>query len=264
MTLLTSVGKPADRPVLATICGDSGLGKTTTAVTFPNPIVIRAEDGLQAVPAKIRPDAFPLIHKVDDLWEQVTALIKEDHNYKTLVIDSVTALERLFIQYVIDSDPKNPATINQAMGGYGSGMAAVATLHQRLRKACGILNERKNMNIIFVAHADTETIELPDQDAYQRYSLRLGKKSVACYVDDVDVVGFLKLETFTKGDGDKKKAISTGDRLMVTYATASNVSKNRYGITEDIPVVIGKNPLAPYIPFLNNEEKQDGYIKADK
>jgi len=29
MSILSTVSKPADRPVIVTICGDSGLGKTT-------------------------------------------------------------------------------------------------------------------------------------------------------------------------------------------------------------------------------------------
>jgi hypothetical protein len=251
MSLLTSISKPADRPPIVTICGDSGTGKTTLAATFPEPIVIRAEDGLQAIPMEIRPDAFPVVRTVENLWEQLTTLIREKHVYKTVIIDSVTALERLFIQHVIDSDPKQPKSIIQAMGGYGAGLSAVATLHQRVRKACGALND-KDMTIVFVAHADTETIELPDSDPYSRYSLRLGKKSVSSYVDDSDIVGFLKLETFTKGDGERKKAISTGGRVLVAYATAANVSKNRYGIVDDLPVELNKNPLNK---FLNRGKK---------
>jgi hypothetical protein len=248
--MLNTIQKPADRPVLVTICGDAGLGKTSLACTFPSPVVIRAEDGLQAIPTAHRPDAFPVIQKEADLWEQIKALLQEEHDYKTLVIDSVTALERMFVQHVIDSDPKNPRSINQALGGYGAGMQAVAGMHQRVRKACGMLNDRKQMNIVFVAHADTETIELPDSDTYTRYNLRLSKKSIAPYVDDVDLVGFIKLETFTMGDGERKKAVSDGTRLLVTYATAANISKNRYGITEDLIVKQGENPLVNYIEVL--------------
>jgi len=254
MSILSSISKPADRPVIVTICGDSGLGKTSLAATFPNPIFVRAEDGLQAIPADKRPDAFPVLTKESDLWDQLMALLRENHEYKTLVIDSVTALERMFIAHVVESDPKQPRSINQALGGYGAGLSAVATMHQRVRKACGLLNERKGMHIVFVAHADTETIELPDEDAYTRYSLRLGKKSMAPYVDDSDVVGFLKLETFTRGnEGERKKALSDGTRLMVCHASASNVSKNRYGITEPLYVKQGENPLAVVIPSLSTK-----------
>lgn len=250
MSLSTMVEKPTDKPVIATILGDAGLGKTSLACTFPKPIVIRAEDGLQSIPVEQRPDALPLITKVDQLFDQLMLLVKEDHDYKTLVIDSVTALERLFIQDVIDNDPKNPKGINQALGGYGNGTAAVAAQHERVRKACGILRDRKGMNIVFIAHAEVETISPPDDEDYSRYSLRIGKKSVAPYTDDVDLVGFVKLETFTKGDGDKKKAISSGGRVVVCHATASNVSKNRYGIEEELPFEKGVNPFTNYINTL--------------
>ena len=251
MSVLSTVSKPKDRPVIMTVCGDSGMGKTSLAATFPKPIVIRGEDGLQAIPDGSRPDAFPLLQSADDLWDQITGLLKEDHDYKTVIVDSVTALERLFIQHVMDSDPKKPRSIAQALGGYGAGLSAVAAMHQRVRKACGLLNERKGMHVVFVAHADTEVIELPDQDPYTRYSLRLGKKSMAPYVDDSDVVGFLRLETFTTGDGERKKAISDGTREIITYATAASVSKNRFGITEPLKVNAGENPFVGIIGSLN-------------
>jgi len=247
---IATIEKPKDRPVICTICGDAGMGKSTLASTFPKPIFIRAEDGLQAIPLDQRPDAFPVLATVDDLWTQLGSLIKEEHEYKTVVIDSVTALERLFVQHVIDSDPKKPASINQALGGYGTGMQAVASLHHRIRKAAGLLNGTRGMHVVFIAHAETETLELPDQDAYSRYTLRLGKKSLAPYVDDSDLVGFLKLQTFVRGEEGKKKAISTGQRVLVAYATPANVSKNRYGITEDIPVNQNENPLTQFITTL--------------
>ena len=250
MSLLSTISKPEDRAIIATILGDAGLGKTSLANTFPNPIFIRAEDGLQAIPLETRPDAFPELTGVDDLWAQLKSLITEDHEYKTVVIDSVTALERIFIEHIVDTDPKKPKSINQAMGGYGNGTLAVGALHGRVRKACGILN-KKGMHIVFIAHADTETIDLPDGEPYTRYNLRLGKKSVAPYVDDVDLVGFLKLNKFLKGEKDeKKKAISDGTRVLSVTATAANVSKNRYGITQDLPVVQNENPLSQYVTGL--------------
>lgn len=257
MSVLSTISKPKDRAIIATICGDSGMGKTTLAATWPKPIVMRAEDGLQAIPDGERPDAFPLIQKVEEVWAQLAALLQEEHSYKTLIVDSATALERLFIQNVIDNDPKQPKGINQALGGYGAGLSAVASMHQRVRRACGLLNERKGMHVVFVAHADTETIELPDQDPYTRYTVRLGKKSIAPYVDDSDIVGFLRLETYTTGDGERKKAISDGTRELITYATAANVSKNRFGIVKPIVVKRGENPLIGIVPSL-------GAVKTDK
>jgi len=84
-----------------------------------------------------------------------------------------------------------------------------------------------------------------------RYDLRLGKKSVSYYTDDADIVAFIKLEAFIKSeDGKKSKAFSDGTRLLTAYATAANVSKNRFGIKEDLVLVEGSNPLVDYIKIL--------------
>lgn len=244
MSVLASISKPANRPPIITVCGDAGTGKTSLAATFPNPIVIRAEDGLQSIPASRRPDAFPVLRTADDVWPQLMALLQEDHDYKTVIIDSVSTLEQLFIRHVMESDGR-AKSINQALGGYGAGIAAVAAMHQRVRKAAGLLNERKGMAVIFISHADLEAVRPPDNDDYTRYSLRLMAKSLPPYVDDVDMVAFVRLVSALRGEeGDRKKVISNGDREVICYATAASVSKNRYGITEPLDFTPGENPFA--------------------
>lgn len=244
MSVLSTIKKPETRAPIITICGDAGTGKTSLAATFPNPIVIRAEDGLMSIPADKRPDAFPLLKSADELWPQLLALLQEDHDYKTLVVDSVSACEQLFIKDVMDRDGR-AKSINQALGGYGAGAAAVAAMHQRLRKGAGLLNERKGMAVVFISHADLEAVRPPDQDDYTRYSLRLMGKSLPPYVDDVDMVGFVRLVSALRGDeGDRKKIISNGDREVICHATAASVSKNRFGITEPLEFSAGENPFA--------------------
>jgi AAA domain len=261
MSLLSTVEKPQDRPPIITICGDAGTGKTRLAATFPNAIFIRGEDGLQSVPKADRPDAFPILKTADQLFEQMMALIKEPHEYKTVVIDSVSAIEQLFIADVLARDGK-AKSLNQALGGYGNGRGAVATMHQRLRKAAQALSDRRGVTVVFIAHADIEKMSLPDSDDYSRYSLRLMPTSLPYYVDDVDMVAFIRLVTAVRGDdGERKRAVSTGDREIICHAAASCVSKNRYGITEPIDVPEGENPLLALIPGMGAKPKA---VKAKK
>lgn len=243
MSVLSTVSRPSSRPPIITIAGDAGTGKTSLACQFPDPIVIRAEDGLGSIPYDQRPDAFPLLQSGDDLWDQVKALLHEDHDYKTVIVDSVTALDPMFTQSILASDGR-AKTLSTAMGGYGAGYQALASMHARLRKGLGLLNERKNMAVVFVAHADLETMRLPDVDDYSRYSLRMNAKSLPPYIDDVDMVGFVRLAAVVRGDeGERKKVISNGDRELICHATAASVAKNRFGITDAIELPAGENPL---------------------
>ena len=256
MSILATAGKPQNRPVAITILGDAGLGKTSLAASFPKPIFIRSEDGLRSVPEKMMPDAFPLIKSVEELWAQLTALIREDHDYQTLVIDTITTLDTIFTDHVLESDPKKSKSLNQAHGGYGAGRDMIASLHRRVRNAAGMLMDR-GMNVVFVAHAETVRIEPPDANAYTKYAMRMNEKSTLPYIDNVDAIGFIRLETYVVGDGEVKKAHSDGTRQMVCHAMAANVSKNRFGITEPITLEVGVNPFAAYLPAPTKPKKDE-------
>lgn len=240
--------KAAVRPPIITICGDAGTGKSSLAATFPNPVFIRVEDGVgrihDAVPI---PDTFPVIRTEEDLQEQLIWLLNEDHEYKTVVIDSVSALESVFTDAILKQDGRSK-TLATALGGYGAGYAALASRHRGIRKMCGLISERRGMAIVFISHADLETMRLPDTDDYSRYSLRLNSKSLPAYVDDVDLVGFVRLVSALRGDeGDRKKVVSNGDRELICFATAASVSKNGYGITDPLELEPGVNPLIPFM-----------------
>lgn len=253
-----TISKPEARPPILTICGDAGTGKSSLAATFPNPIFIRIEDGVSRIHDAVpMPDVFPVVTCEEDLQAQLMWLLKEDHKYKTIVVDSVSALEALFTDAVLKQDGR-AKTLSTALGGYGAGYAALASRHRGIRKMCGILNSRRGMAVVFISHADLETMRLPDSDDFQRYSLRLNTKSLPAYVDDVDLVGFVRLVQALKGEeGDRKKVVSNGDRELVCYATAASVSKNGYGITEPLDLEPGKNPLLPFM-----RAKRDGAVKA--
>jgi len=230
-----------------TLVGTPGTGKTSTACTFPEPYLIRTQG--EDVPRDVNPvpASLGITDTTDFLWQQLTALLQDEHDYQTLIIDSVTGLESMFIQDILRQDTKAKG-INQALGGYGAGPAAVAANHMRVRKAVELLRTKRNMNTVFVAHADIGRIDPPDSEGFNQYTLRLANKSMAPYTDSVDVVGFLRQATILRGDeGETKKAIGTGEIILTSYLNPAFVSKNRLGLKEDITVVQGENPLAAYL-----------------
>lgn len=248
MSILETASVPEAGPQIITICGDAGLGKSSLAATFPKPIFVRCEDGVARVPQAFRPAALPPIRSEDQLWEQLKALVHEEHDYKTAVIDTVSAADRMFVQSILKQDGK-AKSLNQALGGYGAGFSALAARHQQVRNAAEMMRMKRGMNVVFLAHTEVGTMRLPDMDDFSRYSLRMTHdKSLPPYLDDVDAVGFLRQRIVLRGDdGDRKKAVSDDTRELVMHVTASNVSKNAYGITEPIEVKLGENPLAEFV-----------------
>jgi hypothetical protein len=248
LSILEQASVPSMGPQIITFCGDAGVGKSSLAATFEKPIFIRGEDGVARIPENFRPNALPVIRGEAELWDQVKALLREDHNYKTAVFDTVSALDRMFVTEILKQDGK-AKSLNQAFGGYGAGFSALAAKHQQLRNGAEMLRAKKGMNVIFLAHTEIDTVHPPDADDYSRYSLRMThSKSLPPYLDDVDAVGFLRQKIVIRGDeGERKKAISGNERELVMQLTAANVSKNAYGITEAIDVKLGVNPLAQYL-----------------
>lgn len=269
MSILQRASKPEREPIVATIVGTAGSGKTSLASTFPDAILVRTQG--EALPRDIAtpPDSLPELQTADDLWEILKALLNDEHNYKTLILDSVTGLDSLFTADVLDQEAKNGGKargIIQALGGYGAGPAAVQASHMRVRKAVEFLRKRRGMHTVFVGHADIADVSPPDGDPFSHYTLRLPKKSIAPYTDAVDLVGFLKQDRIVRGATEAKpdraakpgRAITTGDRVLVTYLQPASLSKNRFGIEEDISVQKGVNPLA----FLLDEPKTPKKAKA--
>lgn len=246
MSILERAKQPEMGAIAATIVGSAGSGKNTLAASFPAPLFISTPGETTPRDIEETPDTLK-IESVPELWEVLKAVINDKHEYQTIVFDSVTGLEQLFIADVIASDPK-AKSINQAAGGYGAGRAAVAAMHGRVGKAAEIIRSKRNMNVLFLAHADISRIDPPDSEGYTQYTLRLGEKSLPPYVDNVDLVGFIKQVAILKGEEGSRKAVTTGDRVLVTYMTPASVAKNRFGITDDIDFIKGQNPLAPYLP----------------
>lgn len=245
---LTQLQKPTgQRPIIVTLFGEGGMGKTSLAAMFPKPVFIRTEDGTASLRGNDNVSLFPLASSSQDVLDAIEALATQEHDFKTVVIDSVTQLATLIEHEIVAADPK-AKSINQAGGGYGAGYGAAAERHCKVREWAGALAYERGMNVVFIGHADTEQMDLPDMDPYTRYSVRLHKKSVPHYTDNVDAVCMIRLQTFTRGEGDTKRAISTGEREIICYPQAASVTKNRFNITEPIPFSFsGGNPFEEYV-----------------
>src|SRR4029077_464873 len=85
------------RPIFAVLEGPSGVGKSTFASEADNPIFIPTERGLD----QITTAKFPTPKTLEEFGAYLKAIDEESHEYKTVVIDTIDALELLIFDAVI-------------------------------------------------------------------------------------------------------------------------------------------------------------------
>ena len=275
MSYLSQVKKPTPQAPVITIVGFAGSGKSSLAGLFPNAIFIQAENAtsvFETMPEHLQPAFFPQlpvpnakknIKTSDVLFEQLRELMTQEHDFKTVVIDSITALNIMFEQEVVEFDEKNATNIGEAQGGYNKGYLVVAGIHAKLRAACEHLRKR-GISVVFLAHTGVVKMKnRPDGGEYVAYSLDMHERSRAVYVSSSDIVAYLKARDFVVGSEENKKGqttkfgrvTNTGERVLITSSdgTIGYIdAKNRYNLPDEIEVNKGENPLVALIPFFKS------------
>ena len=74
--------------------GPAGVGKTTAAIQFPNSYIIDAERGTENYDKLITASGSSVFQTTDvnEVVQEVKALLTEKHDFRTLVIDPITRL----------------------------------------------------------------------------------------------------------------------------------------------------------------------------
>jgi len=240
MSLLSQITSGREcKPPRCTIHGGEGDGKSTFGSQAPRPIFIQTEDGLSEIDCA----KFPLARAIQEVEAALDALIREEHPYLTVVIDSLDWAERLIFDAVCRDF--GVQSIEKADGGYGKGYIHALPYWRRIIEKLDTLRDRKGMAVILIAHSKIERFEDPDSAAYDRYCPRLNKHAAALICEWSDAVLFahkkFRTEKQTLGFG-RERAIAVGigadggERVLRTVGGPSCVAKNRYSLPAEIPL----------------------------
>lgn len=221
-----------NKPPRILIHADHGLGKSSLAAAAPAPIFINTENGLE----NIDTSALPLCKTFNDVLLQLSWVYEAEHAFKTLSIDSIDWLETIIARHVCEEGGKD--SISDF--GYGAGFQAMLEQFGRVIKALTAIREDRNMAIILIAHSQIKTYANPLGADYDRHCIKLRDKNAELFLEWADLVGFMHFSVFTNtkkdGFGETTKAVGGTDRVLSCAPSAAYVSKNRYSITQDIPL----------------------------
>lgn len=222
------------KPYKTVIYGVEGIGKTSLAAQFPDPLFIDTEGST----ARMDVRRYPKPTSAEMLWNEVVEIINT-RPCKTLVIDTFDWAERLMVEQICNTSQKKSIT----SFGYGEGFVQLEEQVGRFLNLLQDVIDVANINVVITAHAQIKAFTQPDADnSYDRYEMKLGNKTTAktsnMLKEWADMVLFCNYKTFVvaKDEKGKKHKGTGGQRVMYTTHTPAWDAKNRDGLPEELPL----------------------------
>lgn len=228
MTLANVSRGKQERPLRVCIAGTEGVGKSTFGANAPKPIFLCAEDGTSHLDVA----RFPTPLSWTDAIEGVRELVRAEHDFKTLVIDSLDWLEPLCWRHVAQLNGKQ----NIEEFSYGKGYVLAVEQWRLLLSNLDVLGRTRRMHIVLVAHSAIKRVDDPQTGPFDRYQMKLHDKSAAVIREWVDALLFARHEVRTVERNGKTRGMSSGNRLLHTTWTAAYDAKNRFDLPDTLPL----------------------------
>lgn len=241
----------SDLPPRIVLMGVEKIGKSTFAAQFPDPVFIpiRGEQGIDAIDTT----TAPLVTEYPQLIETLGVLYGEDHQFKTVVIDSVSTLEPLLWDHTcktIATDKGNYVTGIEAYG-YGKGYTNALQFWREILDGLDALRTEKKMGCILIGHVKVKQFNDPIADPYDQYQLDLNDKAANMLYRWADCILFANRKVISKtieGGFNKKvtHAIGKDDPMLYTRKRPSHPGGGR-GAYGQLPYELPLN----YEAFIN-------------
>lgn len=219
------------------IYGAEGIGKSTLASKFPDPVFIDTEGSTHSMEVARLPKPSSWAY----LLEEIEYVKNNPGVCKTLIIDTLDWAEQMCIEHVCASHGKSGIEDF----GYGNGYVYTKEEFGRFLNRLSDLIDL-GINVVLTAHAQVRKFELPDEmGAYDRWELKLGKKTSSqtspLVKEWADMVLFCNYKTIVEnvdGKGAQKGKNKARGGRRVMYTTHHNCwdAKNRYGLEEELPL----------------------------
>ena len=214
------------RPLKIVIYGPEGIGKSTFASKFPDPLFIDTEGGTSNLDVR----RIKCSKSWDELLLIVKEIIKNPTICKTLVLDTADWSETMCINAVTEKYRKN----NIEDFGYGKGYTYLLDEYTRLLSLFDELIE-VGINVVITAHAKPRKFELPEeQGAFDRYEMKLTRQVAPVIKEWCDALFFVNYKIYVVTTENNTKKAQGGKRVLYTTHNPTYDAKNRFDLPEEL------------------------------
>lgn len=219
------------RPPRIVLYGTPKIGKSTFASQAPSPLFFDLEDGLDGIPsAKIR------MHSLAEIIDGINSLGAQEHNYQTLVIDTLSQVQSFIYEAVC---AENKVTHIEQIG-YGKGYAFAINKWQQLLELLTLLRNEKGIMPILIAHDEIKKFADPTSDSYDYYRPLLREQYCDMVLQWADGIFFAQQKASVKkeiaGIGKINAKAQDGGRVLHTVEQPSFIAGHRtsLGLPDEI------------------------------
>jgi hypothetical protein len=229
MTELNNLIKtgPINRPQRIVIHGPNGIGKTTLAAQFPDPLFLDTEDG------STHQDLRRIRASTETIFFEALRLLQnETLPCKTLVIDPIDVAEKFNRERVL----KRHKMKNIEDFGYGKGWTYLREEFDLFLSGCLDTFIRRGIHVVVIGHSTVKRIQPPGlSDAYDRYELKLDLVNAARLREWADAVLFINWDVRISENAEGRiRGVGGKERVVYTTHCAAFDAKNRVNLPEKL------------------------------
>ncbi len=249
------------------IYGPEGIGKSTLASRFPGAVFEDTEGSTDHMDVA----RLPRARSWTELMRHVDDCLAHPEEIGAYILDTADWAERLCTEHLLAA--------RQCKGiedfGYGKGYVYLAEEFGKLLDKLSRLKDQ-GVHVVLTAHAAMRKFEQPDElGAYDRWELKLGKKTAPLVKEWADMLLFCNYKTIVvnvdnQGAAKGKNKAQGGRRVMYTAHHPCWDAKNRFGLPEEVPMAwesiaplirdtrASGTPLPSAVPENQSEKRAEG------